>query len=83
MRIADFVVDWYTTVLDPDEIITSVLVPPAPKSSVGVFEKLERTGGDYAIASVACILAVDRGVCTEARSRCWSVRGAADPTRGG
>jgi aerobic carbon-monoxide dehydrogenase medium subunit len=67
LPVANFVVDWYTTVLDSDEIITGILVPPAPKSSVGVFEKLERTGGDYAIASVACILALDNGVCTEAR----------------
>jgi aerobic carbon-monoxide dehydrogenase medium subunit len=67
LPIAEFIVDWYTTALEPDEMITGVLVPPASKSSVGVFEKLERTGGDYAIASVACILSVSTGVCTEAR----------------
>jgi carbon-monoxide dehydrogenase medium subunit len=67
LRIADFIVDWYTTALDQDEIITGVLVPPAPKSSIGIFEKLERTGGDYAIVSVACILTLDKGVCSNAR----------------
>ena len=67
LALTEFIVDWYTTALEPDEIITSVLVPPVSESSIGVFEKLERTGGDYAIASVACILLVDDDVCTEAR----------------
>jgi carbon-monoxide dehydrogenase medium subunit len=64
--ITDLIVDWYTTALEPGEIITGVVVPAAPKGSVGIFEKLERTGGDFAIASIACILAVENSVCTAA-----------------
>jgi aerobic carbon-monoxide dehydrogenase medium subunit len=67
LRIDDFIVDWYTTALDQDEIITAVFIPPAPKSSIGIFERLERTGGDYAVASVACVVSIDNGVCTAAR----------------
>jgi aerobic carbon-monoxide dehydrogenase medium subunit len=67
LRMADFIVDWYTTALESDELITGVLIPPAPQSSTGIFEKLERTGGDYAIASVACILSVNDGSLVEAR----------------
>ena len=63
----DFIVDWYTTALEWDELITGVLIPPAPQSSAGIFEKLERTGGDYAIASVACILSVNDDSCVDAR----------------
>jgi len=67
IKINDLVTDWYTTALEPAEIITSVPVPRAPLNSIGHFEKLERTAGDFAIASVALVLAVDNGVCTAAR----------------
>ena len=65
--INELIVDWYTTVLDPADIITRVVVPPAPEGSVGVFEKLERTAGDFAVASVAVILAMEHDVCRVAR----------------
>ncbi|MDB5410763.1 MAG: Carbon monoxide dehydrogenase medium chain, partial [Rhodospirillales bacterium] len=32
-----------------------------------IFEKLDRTAGDFAIASVALILALDGAICREAR----------------
>lgn len=65
--IGELIVDWYTTVLDVTDIITSVVVPAAPEGSVGVFEKLERTAGDFAVASVALILAMENDVCRIAR----------------
>ncbi|MGH6988880.1 MAG: FAD binding domain-containing protein [Stellaceae bacterium] len=67
LAIADFVLDWYATALGPEDIITGIVVPPSPAGSVGVFEKLERTAGDFAIASVALVLAVEEGVCRVAR----------------
>jgi len=67
ITIAEHVTDWYTTALQPDEIITGVIVPPAPDQAVGVFEKLERTAGDFAIASVALILATGKSKCKAAR----------------
>ena len=67
LPVSDLVVDWYTTTLEPGEIITAINVPSAPESSVGVFEKLERTAGDFAIASVALVLAVEAGTCRAAR----------------
>jgi aerobic carbon-monoxide dehydrogenase medium subunit len=68
IKISELVIDWYTTALEPTEMITAVLVPPAPANSTGIFEKLERTAGDFAIASVALVLATDRGVCTAVRA---------------
>jgi carbon-monoxide dehydrogenase medium subunit len=62
-----FVLDWYTPALQPDEIITGFVVPPAPPSSIGIFEKLDRTAGDFAIASVALILTLDGTTCRAAR----------------
>jgi carbon-monoxide dehydrogenase medium subunit len=65
--IADFVTDWYTTALEPGELVTAILVPPAPAGSIGIYEKLDRVAGDFAIASVALVLALEDGICRAAR----------------
>ena len=65
--IAEFVTDWYTTQVQPGELVTAILVPPAPAGSIGIYEKLDRVAGDFAIASVALVLAIDGGVCCAAR----------------
>lgn len=67
INVSDLILDWYTTSLEPTELISGVIVPPAPAHTIGFFEKLERTAGDYAIASTALVLAVERGICTVAR----------------
>jgi aerobic carbon-monoxide dehydrogenase medium subunit len=67
MPASDLIVDWYTTKLGPKEMITGVVIPPVPNESVGVFEKLERTAGDYAIASVALVITFEADVCSAAR----------------
>jgi carbon-monoxide dehydrogenase medium subunit len=60
----DFFTFAYTTVLRDDEILTDVLFPIPPLGSKGIYLKLERVTGDFAIASVALQMAVDRGgVC--------------------
>lgn len=51
--IAEYVVDWYETILEPGELVTAVFLP-APKEAPSVYRKLARTPGDYATASVAC-----------------------------
>lgn len=48
----EFFVDWYTTVLEPGELVSAVLLP-APEAGSGVYLKHARVVGDYAIASVA------------------------------
>jgi carbon-monoxide dehydrogenase medium subunit len=51
----------FTTVLEPTEIITSVVVPdPGPRAG-GAYSKLERKVGDFATAGVAVHLALDDG----------------------
>ena len=52
---ADFFVDWYTTVLAPDELVTAVHLPQAG-AGAGVYHKLARVAGDFAIVSVAIAL---------------------------
>ena len=67
----DFFVDWYTTALVDNEIVTAVLLP-APRPGAGIYHKLARVSGDYATVSVAvsaermgegCALRVAIGAC--------------------
>lgn len=55
----DFFHGWYMTDLEPGEIVTAVLLPPAPEGSVGHYEKLARVAGDFALASVALNMRLD------------------------
>src|SRR5690349_5539386 len=49
----------YTTALEPDEILMEIIFPLPPKGSTGVYHKLEKVAGDFAIASAAVQLDVD------------------------
>ena len=67
IKIDGFITDWYTTALAPDEIVTAITLPPAPAGSIGVYEKLDRVTGDFAIVSVALIVEFVRGECRNVR----------------
>ena len=54
-----FFVDWYTTALEPGELVTAVLLPKPGKGGAGVYIKHARVAGDYATASVAACLHPD------------------------
>ena len=56
---ADFFTFAYTTALQSDEILTEVILPLPDSSSAGVYLKLERVAGDFAIASAAVQLSLD------------------------
>jgi carbon-monoxide dehydrogenase medium subunit len=61
---ADFFTFAYTTALASDEILTEVIFPLPEAGSAGVYLKLERVAGDFAIASAAAQLAIDNnGAC--------------------
>jgi carbon-monoxide dehydrogenase medium subunit len=54
----------YTTVLESDEILTEVIFPLPDRGSAGVYLKLERVAGDFAITSAAVQLGLDQdGAC--------------------
>lgn len=62
--ITDFFVDFFTTALAPDEILTEIQIPIPPAGSGGAYLKLERKVGDYAVAGVAAQVTLDpQGVC--------------------
>jgi carbon-monoxide dehydrogenase medium subunit len=63
---AEFFTFAYTTTLASDEILTEVVFPALDQSSAGVYQKLERVAGDFAIASAAVQLSLDsNGDCAQ------------------
>jgi carbon-monoxide dehydrogenase medium subunit len=67
----DFFVDWYTTALEPGEIVTAVVVPK-PAAGGAAYAKHARVSGDYATAAAA--------VCLEAGGAVRAAIGACGPT---
>jgi aerobic carbon-monoxide dehydrogenase medium subunit len=58
LPVRDFFVDWYTTALEPGEIVTGFEIPK-PKPGAGFYLKHARVAGDFAIVSIALSLADD------------------------
>lgn len=65
--LADFFTDYFSTALAPDEILTSIEIPPQPAASRAVYLKHAMRPGDLAIVGVAALLEMAGGVCREAR----------------
>lgn len=67
MSVDDFLVDTFTTALEPGELLTEIRVPaPGPRSG-GNYQKIERKVGDFATAAVGVQVAVGAdGRCTAA-----------------
>jgi carbon-monoxide dehydrogenase medium subunit len=62
----DFFLSIFTTILDPDELLVAIHMPPSPPQGGWGFRLFNRRAGDFAIVSVAATLA----------------RGAGDPVAG-
>ena len=65
----EFLVDTFTTALEPDEILTEVRVPQAAGPSGGTYLKLERKVGDFATVAAAVHLSLSDGTIERAASR--------------
>lgn len=66
--IDDFFVDYYETVIEPDEIVCAVIIPAQPDNSGTAFLKfLPQTHDDYATVAVAVRVTLDADQITEAR----------------
>jgi aerobic carbon-monoxide dehydrogenase medium subunit len=63
----EFFLDYLSTALQHDEIVTAVRVPPAPPGAVSVYEKFSRVEGDFATVSVALMVAGDGRSCSALR----------------
>ena len=60
-----FFVAYFTTALDPTELLVSVRLPALPPRTGTAFLEMSRRHGDFALVGVAATLTVDEtGVCT-------------------
>lgn len=65
---ADFFTGLFATSLEPEEILTEILLPPLPPHTGYAFLEVARRHGDYAQAGVAVLLTLaENGVCKRAR----------------
>ena len=62
----EFFLDWYTTALEPGEIVTAILLPPVEAGNRRSIASSPASAGDFAIASVA--LAQEGGSRSASRS---------------
>jgi carbon-monoxide dehydrogenase medium subunit len=60
MPFADFPLAYMTPAIEPDEIVTSVAFDPWPAGHGHAFVEFARRHGDFAIASAAALLLLDR-----------------------
>lgn len=61
MPVSEFLVDVFTTALEPDELLTEVRVPTPPPRSSGTYLKLERKVGDFATVAAAVQVELSNG----------------------
>jgi carbon-monoxide dehydrogenase medium subunit len=68
LTLSDFFVGYLTSVLQPDEILTQIRIPPLQSGTRATYVKfLPRTQDDYATVSVAATLRMHDGRCDDVR----------------
>lgn len=68
LPLEEFLVDYYTTALEPDELVVEVRVPPPASDASGAYTRHLRTAAEHRpLASVALLTRRDGAVCHEAR----------------
>ncbi len=68
LPIEEFLVDYYTTALEPDEVVTEIRIPPLPADAAGLYTRFLRTAAEHRpLASVALLARRTGAVCHEAR----------------
>lgn len=63
----DLFLDLWTTSLEPDEIITEVVLPAPQAGTIMAYEKFGHPASGYAIVGVAAVVTVANGSVTDAR----------------
>jgi carbon-monoxide dehydrogenase medium subunit len=66
MPMSEFLVDTFTTAIEPDEILTEVRIPQPDGPSGGTYLKLERKVGDFATVAAAIHLSLSDGTIERA-----------------
>ncbi|MGH7871805.1 MAG: FAD binding domain-containing protein [Candidatus Binatia bacterium] len=55
----DFFLSFMTTVLEPEELLAEISVPPLPVNAGCSYQEVSRRHGDFALAGAAAVLALD------------------------
>ena len=64
----EFFIGFFTTALEPDELLIETALPPMPPRSGWSFQEIARRHGDYALVGVAAVVTLDdKDQCQEAR----------------
>jgi CO/xanthine dehydrogenase FAD-binding subunit len=64
----EFFIGFFTTALQPDELLVEVSLPPMPSRSGWSFQEVARRHGDYALVGVATLVILDdQDRCEQAR----------------
>jgi CO/xanthine dehydrogenase FAD-binding subunit len=72
----DFFTGFFTTALQPDELLTEMHVPPLAPRTGCAFDEVSRRHGDYALAGACALVTLDeRGHIREARLTLLGVGG--------
>jgi CO/xanthine dehydrogenase FAD-binding subunit len=70
----EFFIGLFTTVLEPDELLIEVALPPMPKRGGWSFQEVARRHHDFALVGVAAVVSLDRNSrCEETRLVYFSV----------
>jgi len=70
----EFFMGPFTSVLEPDELLTEALIPPLPTHTGSSYKQVARQRGGYALAAVASVVSLDEsGKCKQVRMSLVSV----------
>lgn len=69
----DFFVGLFTTLLEPDELLVEIRLPPMSPHSGWSFLEVARRHHDFALVGVAAVVTMDNGTCKQARLVYFSV----------
>ncbi len=66
--LADFLIGTYETAIEPDEVLTAIVVPPPAAGLSGSYLKFTtRSSGDRPAAAIAALVGLDAGRCSGLR----------------
>lgn len=78
----EFFAGMFTTLMEPDELLREIRIPPQPSGSGWAFREIARRHGDYAMAGVAAAVSIDQqGICRDAHIVLFSVGDTPVPAR--
>lgn len=69
----EFFLGLFTTVLEPEELLVEVRLPPVPRHSGWSFLEVARRHHDFALVGVAAVVTMDNGTCDSVKLVYFSV----------